>query len=148
MATRSPRLSPRLPRARAAPFAIASICAKLNCRGACSPPRSMIAILSRSRSRGIRSPRFWKRSMCRKGLSNDAARLWSRGAVEKDADRCDRRLSLIDKNKPDRASGNRVRSFRRRREIGAAAAGQKLAVGVENLRLGGGELAAAADHLA
>src|SRR5205809_6152156 len=34
--------------------------AKLNSRGTFSPPRSMTATLPRSRSRGIRSPRFWK----------------------------------------------------------------------------------------
>src|SRR5271156_4118548 len=39
-------------------------------------------------------------------------------------------------------------AFRQRREIGAAAAGNELAVLVEDFRLGGGELRAVADDLA
>src|SRR4029077_18500065 len=75
-----------------------------------SPPRSMIAILARSWSRPIRSPRFWKLAIA-----------------------------------PEEA---RVSAFRWGREIGAAAAGDEPAAGVEHLRLRGRELAAEPDHLA
>src|SRR5579862_5213590 len=105
-AMRSPRFRPRLTSARATPFAIASSCAKLNSRGLGSPPRSMIAILLKSRSRRIRSPR----------LTN-----------------------------PVMGSG---RLRRRRREISAAAAGDQLAVEIEDFRFGGRELRAGADDLA
>src|SRR3984893_2727164 len=104
-AMRSPRCKPRLASARAAPFAMASSCAKVNSRGPCSPPRSTIAIFARSRSRRIKSPRF---------------------------------------EKPDMRS----RRLRRCREIGAAAAGDQLAVEIEDLRFGGRELRAGADDLA
>src|SRR5438876_3667765 len=47
--------------------------AKLNSRGTFSPPRSMTAALPRSRSRGIRSPRFWKLDIAPRSP------LWGRG---------------------------------------------------------------------
>ena len=80
-ATRSPRASRAPASARATPFAMASSCAKLNSRGACSPPRSMIAIFDRSRSRGIRSPRLVNGGIMIERINHMSRAAYNRAAV-------------------------------------------------------------------
>src|SRR5215470_3045521 len=120
---------------------MSSSCAYDTSRGLVSPPRSMIALLLRSRSRTIRSPRLVKGGIATltsswPGLTRPS-RLGRQGRAL---------LIEIAGSSPAMTSGKAcalsLRRRGRRGEIGAAPARDQLAVLVEHLRLGRRELAA------
>src|SRR5215470_3814694 len=126
---------------------MSSSCAYDTSRGLVSPPRSMIALLLRSRSRTIRSPRLVKGGIATltsswPGLTRPS-RLGRQGRAL---------LIEIAGSSPAMTSGKTfalsLRRRRRRGEIGAAPARDQLAVLVEHLRLGRRELPAEPHDLA